>query len=117
MIHETEKTHLGIIKIHNDVIASIAILATGEVEGIAKICDNITSKCIDLVKNREKIGAIGIKTEKDGGISITIPVIVKFGYNIPDIALALQEKIKTAVEETTDIELKDIIIKIKGVEK
>ncbi len=117
MLQEEDKTHLGVIKIYNNVIASIAALATQEVEGISKICDNIKTKAFNLLGNKEKTEAIEIKSEKDGTISIVIPVIVKFGYNIPEIALALQEKIKMSVEEATDITPKNIIIQIKGVEK
>lgn len=117
MIQDEEKTHLGAIKIHNNVIASIAVIATQEVEGILKICDNIKSKAFNLLGRKEKFEAIEIRTEKDGSISIIVPVIVKFGFNIPETALALQERIKTAVEEATDISPKDIIIQIKGVEK
>lgn len=117
MIQEEEKTHLGIIKIHNNAIASIALLAAQEVEGICRICDNIKSKAFHLLGKKRNTQAIEIKTEKDGGISISVPIIVKFGYNIPEVALSLQEKIKTIVEETTDITPKNIIIKIKGVEK
>ncbi len=117
MIQDEGKTHLGAIKIHNNVIASIAVLVSQEVDGVAKICDNIKSKAFSLLGKKGQTEAIEIKTEKDGGISIIVPIIVKFGFNIPEISLALQERIKMAVEEATDISLKDIIIKIKGVEK
>ncbi|MFH1692366.1 MAG: Asp23/Gls24 family envelope stress response protein [Candidatus Omnitrophota bacterium] len=117
MLQEEEKTHLGVIKIHNNVIASIAVLAAQEVEGISKICDNIRSKAFNLLGKKEKSEAIEVRSEKDGNITIIVPVIVKFGHNIPEVALALQEKIKAAVEEATDITPKDIVIQIKGVEK
>lgn len=117
MIREEEKTDFGAIKIHNNVIASIAYLAALEVDGVSRICDDIKSHIAHLIGKRTKSGAIDAKTEKNENVSITIPIVVKYGYNIPEVALKVQEKVKTAVEEAADISPKDIVVKIKGVEK
>ncbi len=117
MLRDDEKTDFGTIKIHNNVIASIAYLAALEIDGISRICDDLTSTILNLVGKKTKCGGIDARNEKNEGISITIPIIVKYGYNIPEVALKVQEKIKTAVEEATDLTPKDIVVKIKGVEK
>lgn len=117
MIHEDEKTEFGTIKIHNNVIASIAYLAALEVDGVSRICDNLQSSVLNLLGKKTKSGGIDVKSEKNESISIIIPVIVKYGYNIPDVSLKIQEIVKTAVEEATELSLKEIVIKIKGVEK
>jgi len=44
-------------------------------------------------------------------------LIVKYGYNIPEVALKIQERVKATVEEATNLSVKDIVIKIKGVER
>ena len=62
-------------------------------------------------------GAIDVRQEDSDSVNIIIPLIVKYGYNIPDIACKVQERVRAAVEETTDVTLKEVIIKIKGVEK
>ncbi len=116
-MREEEKTDFGTIKIHNNVIASIAYLAALEVDGVSRICDDIKSRIAYLIGKKTKCGAIDTKTEKNENMSITVPIIVKYGYNIPEVALKVQEKIKTAVEQAADIPLKDIVVKIKGVEK
>ncbi len=117
MINEEEKTDFGAIKIHNNVIASVAYLAALEVDGVSRICDDIRSHIAHLIGKRTKSGAIDARNEKNENVSIIIPIIVKYGYNIPEVALKVQEKVKTAVEEAADISPKDIIVKIKGVEK
>ena len=117
MIREEDKAELGTIKIHNNVIASIAYLATLEVDGISRICEDVKSYVLHAIGKRTKSGAIDVRPEKNEGVSIIIPVIVKYEYNIPEVALKVQEKVKATVEESTDLTVKDIIIKIKGVEK
>lgn len=116
-MREDEKSGLGLIKIHNNVIASISYLATLEADGVSRICDDLKSLTLNLIGKKTKSGAIDVRSEKDDSVTIVIPLIVKYGYNIPETALKVQDKVKTAVEEATDLSPKEIIIKIKGVEK
>lgn len=118
MIQEDAKTDFGSIKIHNNVLSSIASIAVNDVEGVSRISENIVSKLLKMLGKKTQGSSIDIKTDKDeNGITITIPIIVKYGYNIPDVAMKVQEKVKSSIEETTELNLKDIIVKIKGVEK
>ncbi len=117
MMREDDKSALGSIKIHNNVIASVAYLATLEVEGVFRICDDLTSRALNLLGKKTKSGGIDVRSEKDDSITVVVPIIVKYGYNIPEIALKVQERIKIALEESTDVSPKEIIVKIKGVEK
>ncbi|MFA5038748.1 MAG: Asp23/Gls24 family envelope stress response protein [Candidatus Omnitrophota bacterium] len=117
MIPDEEKSELGIIKIHDNVIASIAYLAALEIDGVSRICDDMKSKALRLVGKKTQCGAIGIQSEKNDEISIIVPVILRYGYRIPDVASRIQEKVKQAVEEATDLMIREVVIKIKGVEK
>ena len=116
-MREDEKSELGLIKIHNNVIASIAYLATLEVEGVSRVCDDLKSSALNLIGKKARCGAIDARSEKSDSVSIIIPIIVKYGYNIPEIALKVQEKVKNAIEESTDLSPKEISVKIKGVER
>lgn len=53
MIHEDEKTEFGTIKIHNNVIASIAYLAALEVDGVSRICDNLSASILNLFGKKQ----------------------------------------------------------------
>ena len=117
MIPEVDKSDVSIIKIHNNVIASIAYLATLEIDGVSRICEDLKSMFAHLLGKKTQSGAIDVRTEKTEEVSIIIPLIVKYGYKIPNVALKVQDRVKIAVEEATDLAVKDIIIKIKGVEK
>ncbi|MFH0877508.1 MAG: Asp23/Gls24 family envelope stress response protein [Candidatus Omnitrophota bacterium] len=117
MIRDEDKNDFGTIKIHDDVIASVAYLTAQQVEGVARICENPKSMALNLLGKKTKSGGIDVKSEKLDNLSIVIPVIIKYGYNIPEVASKIQDKVKNAIEETTDLSPKDIIIKIKGVER
>lgn len=117
MIRDEDKNDFVTIKIHDNVIASIAYLTAQEVEGVARICDSLRSLILNVIGKKTKSGGIDVKSEKTDNLSIVIPVIIKYGYNIPEVASKIQDKVKNAVEEATDLSPKDIIIKIKGVER
>jgi uncharacterized alkaline shock family protein YloU len=117
MLSADEKNELGLIKIHNNVIASIAYLAALDVEGVSRICDDIKSRVLNMIGKKTQSGAIAVQKDKSDQVVVILPLIVKYGYNIPEIATKVQEKVKAAIEEATDLTPREIIIKIKGVEK
>ncbi|MGE5280606.1 MAG: Asp23/Gls24 family envelope stress response protein [Deltaproteobacteria bacterium] len=112
-----DKNDLGQIKIHNNVIASIAFLAATEVEGVARVCDDLRSLALRTIGKKTLTGAIDVRPEANDNVNIIIPLIVKYGYNIPDIAGKVQERVRAAVEDSTDVTIQEVSIKIKGVEK
>lgn len=117
MIPNEDQSELGVIKIHDNVIASIAYLAALEIEGVSRICDSLKSKTLRLIGKKTQCGAITIQTEKNQDVSIAVPVILKYGHKIPEVASRIQERVKQAVEDATDLTIREVVIKIKGVEK
>ena len=41
-------------------------------------------------------------------VTLGIKVLVRYGMNIPDAAKKIQETIKSAVDKTLDVDLKDV---------
>ena len=117
MMAAGENNDLGIIKIHNDVIASIAYLTTLDVDGVSRVCENIKSRLLNAIGKKTQGGAIDVRQDKNDQVVVVLPLIVKYGYNIPEVATKVQERVKGAIEEATDLTPREIIIKIKGVEK
>lgn len=112
---EESRTGLGAIKIHDNVIASIAFVAALEIEGVKAIGRSFKTGLLELI---DKNGAAAIKVEKDknGEITIYVPVIIKYGFNIPETANKVQENVRNALEKMTSLLLKDINIIVQGVE-
>lgn len=116
MHKEESRTDLGTIRIHDNVIASIASLAATEIEGVKGVEKNFKSTIAELISKKK---AVAIKVEKDsnGEITIDVPLIVKYGYNIPEVANKVQESIRQALEKMTNLSIKDINIVVQGIEK
>ncbi|MFH1622434.1 MAG: Asp23/Gls24 family envelope stress response protein [Candidatus Omnitrophota bacterium] len=113
---ENTKTELGEIKIHKSVIASITTEATKQVPGVIKIGGDLKTTFLELL-GRKNNTAIKIEFDNNNEAVITVPIVVKYGYNIPEIASKVQENVKLAVENATSITLKDINVNIQEIEK
>lgn len=111
---EIKETDVNGVKIANEVVAIIAGVATSEVQGVAGMSGGLVGGISEMLgkKNFSK----GIKVDVDGNqTSIEIYIIVEYGVRIPDVAWVLQNKVKTAVEEMTGLNVVKVNIHVQGV--
>lgn len=113
---EHTKTGLGEIKIHQNVISSITIETTKQIEGVWGIGSSLRSQVLEFI-GKKGTSAIKIDFDKNNEVTITVPIIVKFGYNIPEIAAKVQENVKLAIENATSIAVKEINVIIQEIER
>jgi len=116
MHKEESQTDLGSIKIHHNVIASIAAVAAEEIEGVKRVGGSLKSGILELIGKNPKM-AIKVEKDKNNEFRLIIPLVIKYGFNIPEIATQVQENVKNALEKMTDLSVKDISINIQGIEK
>ena len=85
--------NLGEVKIADEVVAIIAALAATEVEGVASMAGNITNDLIARLgmKNLSR----GVKVDVlEGIVTVSLALVLKYGYNIMDVSAKIQEKSK-----------------------
>ena len=107
--------NLGEVKIADEVVAIIAALAATEVEGVASMAGNITNDPIARLgmKNLSR----GVKVDVlEGIVTVSLALVLKYGYNIMDVSAKIQEKVKAAVENMTGLTVADVNIRIAGVD-
>ena len=98
--------NLGEIKIADEVVAIIAGLAAMEVEGVASMAGNATRELIS--KLGMKSLSKGVKVDVlDGIVTVSLALNLNYGYSIKDITSKVQEKVKTAIENMTGLEVAD----------
>lgn len=104
----------GTVKIADDVVAMIAGIAATEVSGVAAMAGNITHEIMSKVgvKSLKK----GVKVDVIGkAVRIDLALIMEYGYNIPTTSRKVQERVKSAIENMTGLEVSDVNIRIAGV--
>lgn len=116
MYRDESRNDLGTVKIHKNVIASIASIASIEIEGVKRVGGNLKSGFMELIGNKN-LTAIRIEINKDDEVKIDIPLIVKFGFNIPEIAGKVQENVRNNLEKMTNLSIKDININVQSIER
>lgn len=107
--------NLGEVKIADEVVAIIAGLAATEVEGVSSMAGNITNELVSKLgmKNLSK----GIRVEVlDGVVSVDVALNIAYGYAIPDVSVKVQDKVKTAIENMTGLEVSIVNIRIASVD-
>ena len=108
--------NLGEVKIADEVVAIIAGLAAMEVEGVASMAGNATRELIS--KLGMKSLSKGVKVDVlDGIVTVSLALNLNYGYSIKEITSKVQEKVKTAIENMTGLEVADVNIRVAGVER
>ena len=107
--------NLGEVKIADEVVAIIAGLAALELEGVASMAGNSTRDLIS--KLGMKSLSKGVKVDVlDGIVTVSLALNLNYGYSIKEITSKVQEKVKTAIENMTGLEVADVNIRVAGVE-
>ena len=107
--------NMGEVKIADEVVAIIAALAATEVEGVASMAGNITNELISKLgmKNLSK----GVKVDVlEGVVTVALALNMKYDYSIVETSTKVQERVKSAIETMTGLEVADVNIKVAGVE-
>ena len=105
----------GEIKIADEVVAIIAGLAATEVEGVDCLNGSLTNETISRqgIKNLSK----GVRVEVlEGVVTVALALVLKYNYSIVSVTSKVQEKVKTAIENMTGLEVADVNIRVAGVE-
>lgn len=107
-------TDLGVVRINNDAITTIASLAAMEIKGIHGMGGGPARTIYEsLFKKRWRRG---VKIEmKDSEVKLTVFIIVEYGVDIPKIADEVQEMVKRSVEKMTGLVLSEVDVVVEGV--
>lgn len=109
-----EKVNIGEVRVADEVVAIIAGLAATEIEGVESMAGNITNELVSKLgmKNLSK----GVKVSVDEtSVGVDIALNIKYGYEIPQVSAKVQERVKSAIETMTGLEVSVVNIKIAGV--
>lgn len=107
---------MGVIRIHNNVIAVIARLATLKVPGVVEMTGSIVDGLAGMIgkKNTDK-GGVHIDADEEA-IVIDITVNLEYGVRIPHVAWQVQNDVREEVEKMTGKMVKSVNVIVQGVQ-
>lgn len=105
---------IGAIKITDEVVAIIAGIAAMEVPGVTSMSGGIAGGIAEALGRKNLSKGVKVEVgEKEAAIDLYI--IVEYGYRIPEVAWMIQERVKSAVEDMTGLNVVEVNIHIQGV--
>ena len=113
-MEESVKSKIGEIRIADEVICAIAGLAATDVKGVSTLAGGITNDRITTsgVKNLGKAVRINVA---DNIVDVRIAVVLDGSVSIPECSTEIRDKVKSAIESMTGMEVTEVQVIIAGV--
>jgi len=104
----------GRITISEDVIASIARIATEKIDGIARPTGGVSGG-IKSIFGGEDVSP-NIKTElTEDGVHLELRIAVEYGYPVHEVAQGIQVNVQKDIEEMAGVKVTGIDVYVKKV--
>ena len=104
----------GSLQISTEVLVKIARCAALEVAGVAEVsCGSQNRKVKDFLERANVQSPVTVEM-RDGTAEITLHLVVAFGARIPSVAEKVQENVKTAVQNMTNVTVSRVDLVIAG---
>ena len=115
VVAEQNQNSADEIKIADDVVAVIAGVAVSEVPGVAGMAGGFAGGITEVLSGKKNL-AKGIKVEVgEKETKVDVNIIVEYGTRIPDVAFAIQNRVKKAVESMTGLKVIAVNVHVQGV--
>ena len=113
-LNRERATDLGVVRINNEAITTIASVAAMEVGGVHKMGGGLTRTLFNTLT--KKAGSKGVRIQmKESEVKLTVSIVVEYGVDIPRIADEVQENVKRAVEKMTGLILSEVDVVVESV--
>ena len=104
----------GSLQISTEVLGKIARCAALEVAGVAEVsCGSQNRKVKDFLERANVQSPVTVEM-RGGTAEITLHLVVAFGARIPSVAEKVQENVKTAVQNMTNVTVSRVDLVIAG---
>ncbi|MBW7456739.1 Asp23/Gls24 family envelope stress response protein [Paenibacillus sepulcri] len=104
----------GIIRIADDVVATIAGLAALETPGIAAMSGGISEGLAKRLSGKNVQKGVTVEVGQLEA-AIDLRVIVQYGIPIQEVCRRLQDNVREAVENMTGLNVVEVNLKVEGV--
>jgi len=105
---------MGTVKISTDAIAAIASLTAQKVNGVAGLHRGALSVLLEtLGRKNEHAGVKAMIGDKEVWLELLINV--KYGVEISEVAVKVQDKVREAVESMTGLTVREVNVSVRGI--
>ncbi|MCM1468483.1 MAG: Asp23/Gls24 family envelope stress response protein [Alistipes sp.] len=109
-----DETGIGDIKVSSNVIMTIAAVAALEVKGVHSLQGTAADEIVTMLKLKNLAQGVRIDIQNNQA-KVALAIILEYGYSIPKISAQVQDKVKSAIETMTGMEVLSVNVRIGGV--
>lgn len=109
-----DETGIGDIKVSANVVMTIAAVAALEVAGVHSLQGTAADEIVTMLKIKNLAQGVRIEIENNQA-KVALAIILEYGYSIPKISAQVQEKVKSAIETMTGLDVVSVNVRIGGV--
>jgi len=102
------------VNISDDVIGIITNIAASEIEGI-RLAGTLAGDIAEILGKKNMTKGVRVEINDEDEVEVDLNIVVDFGIVIPEIAWKVQESVKTAIENMTDLKVISIDVNVQGI--
>ncbi len=107
---------IGTVRIADELITVIAALAATEVDGVSSMDGNLTNELIRKMGIKNLKQGVHTFVDDDGKVRFELSLQVDYGRSIAEVGREVQERVKSAVETMTGMEVTEVKIHVANVD-
>jgi len=113
-VEEQDQDSFGEVIIADEVISIIAGIAATEVDGVDSMDGGWSGQFVSKLGIKDL--ARGVKVQiKDGEVKVDLSLNMEYGYAIPEVSKAVQDKVSASINNMTGLVVSEVNIRISGV--
>jgi len=102
----------GVFDINRKVLARIALLAAGEIEGLVPPRRDPIHRIVDSISGRTDGIRVDIGATE---AAVDMLIRVRYGTHIPDVTTRLREKVAQRIQEMTGLKVVEINVRVQDI--
>ncbi len=110
-----ETATLGVVRVANEVIASIAALAACEIEGVVDMDEAAARHFGDWVRRQTAHRGVRVQVEADRSIHLEVFITVDSEARLAEVANAVQSTVVEATERMLGLEVGEVNVFVSSV--
>ena len=111
----TQQQENGSVMISEDVIATIALHALGEIDGFAGLSSKPGTDILELIGKRSWGKGVKVSVTDDETIILDCNILVAYGHSVVNVAKAAQTAVASALEGTTGAKVDAVNVNVCGI--
>ena len=99
-----------------NVYINLAAMSALSIKGVAAMNTTTGEDWAQLVGVKNDITGVKLTQSDEGHLTLDLYITVRYGYRIPDVALRVQEAVKSGIEDVTNTPVDGVNIFVQAID-